>query len=77
MKASSRMRVQLPDEGKGLRGTSSSGAGGRTYDARTAFPGSPFSSPRLSRASLASGRRMEGDNLHALCTPFSSSLYHV
>ena len=66
MKASGRMRVQLPDEGEGLRGTSSSGSGGRTHDARMAFPGFLLSSLRLSRAPLASGRRMEGDNLHVL-----------
>ena len=69
------MRVQL--QNGGLRGTSSRGEGGRTHDARTASPGFLLSSPRLSRAPPASGRRVDGDNLHVLSAIPSLPLFNT
>ena len=61
----------------GRRGTSSRGEGGCTHDARTASPGFLLSSPRLSRAPLASGRQVEGGNLRGLSALPSLPLFNT
>ena len=61
----------------GRRGTSSRGEGGCTHDARMASPGFLLSSPRLSRAPLASGRQVEGGNLRGLSALPSLPLFNT
>ena len=65
------------ETGGGRRGTSSRGEGGCTHDAHTASPGFLLSSPRLSRAPLASGRQVEGDNLRGLSELSSIPLFNT
>ena len=85
------MRETTKTEGEGRRaagggcnrrngdrhGTSSRGEGGCTRDVRTASTGFLLSSPRLSRAPLASGRQVEGDNLRGLSELPSLPLFNT